>query len=364
MSVFINEWVPFLFVGGGIKGLFTVQMMIELSKHLKEDFRQYFEWISGTSTGAMIALSLAKGKSLAELRKLYFSFKDSILTGSRPYNEATLETLFRSELGGSLRMGEALREYGKHIIITATRVNRQPPALHLFRSYTYPGLPETDLDVEVWKALRASAAAPTYFKSFSPYIDGGMVANNPTCDALTEYLRYQKALNRHNSRHADQQVAGSQLRLILSFGNGQVRRSKKNELLELYSRLYYLQNLRSVFGFDIRAISTVNDLVTQVKSILTNCNDNVVHRADSWCAALQTVYYRLNPVQCRKMSLNETDDEELIKGLWEVKLYASQNAAELRALAQVLDCLYKGGKTPLAMPLTAASSVTSKEGLS
>lgn len=42
------------------------------------------------------------------------------------------------------------------------------------------------LEQKVWKAARASAAAPTFFKPLGVYIDGGMIANNPTLDLMTE----------------------------------------------------------------------------------------------------------------------------------------------------------------------------------
>ena len=38
----------------------------------------------------------------------------------------------------------------------------------------------------VWKVARSTSAAPYYFTEFEGYIDGGMLANNPSVDALTE----------------------------------------------------------------------------------------------------------------------------------------------------------------------------------
>ncbi len=38
----------------------------------------------------------------------------------------------------------------------------------------------------IWQAARASGAAPSYFRACGPYLDGGMIANNPTLDILTE----------------------------------------------------------------------------------------------------------------------------------------------------------------------------------
>lgn len=47
---------------------------------------------------------------------------------------------------------------------------------------------------KVWEAARCSGAAPTYFKAFGPYIDGGLDANNPTLDLITEIHEYNCGL--------------------------------------------------------------------------------------------------------------------------------------------------------------------------
>ncbi|KAJ6220468.1 hypothetical protein RDWZM_006280 [Blomia tropicalis] len=39
------------FDGGGVKGLITIQMLHELEKRLKHKFIDYFDWVTGTSTG-------------------------------------------------------------------------------------------------------------------------------------------------------------------------------------------------------------------------------------------------------------------------------------------------------------------------
>ena len=46
----------------------------------------------------------------------------------------------------------------------------------------------------VWKAARSSGAAPTFFRTMGRYIDGGLMANNPTLDALTEIHEYNMGL--------------------------------------------------------------------------------------------------------------------------------------------------------------------------
>ena len=46
----------------------------------------------------------------------------------------------------------------------------------------------------MWQAARSSGAAPTYFRAFGRFLDGGLMSNNPTLDVLTEIHQYNLAL--------------------------------------------------------------------------------------------------------------------------------------------------------------------------
>lgn len=46
----------------------------------------------------------------------------------------------------------------------------------------------------VWRAARSSGAAPTYFRPMGRFLDGGLLANNPTLDAMSEIHNYNKVL--------------------------------------------------------------------------------------------------------------------------------------------------------------------------
>ena len=48
------------------------------------------------------------------------------------------------------------------------------------------------IELELWRAARCSGAAPSYFRAMDRYIDGGMIANNPTLDVLAEIHNYKK----------------------------------------------------------------------------------------------------------------------------------------------------------------------------
>lgn len=46
----------------------------------------------------------------------------------------------------------------------------------------------------MWRAARSSGAAPTYFRPMGRFLDGGLLANNPTLDAIAEIHQYNKSL--------------------------------------------------------------------------------------------------------------------------------------------------------------------------
>src|SRR5688500_6340787 len=62
--------------GGGIRGVIALEILIEIERILgrgRPGFRltQYFDYISGTSTGAIIAAGLSLGMSASELLDFY-----------------------------------------------------------------------------------------------------------------------------------------------------------------------------------------------------------------------------------------------------------------------------------------------------
>ena len=64
--------------GGGIKGIFAVQMMIELEKRLKHPLSSYFNWFAGTSTGSFIATLISLNCKITHIRTLYFVIKNKM----------------------------------------------------------------------------------------------------------------------------------------------------------------------------------------------------------------------------------------------------------------------------------------------
>lgn len=116
-------------------------------------------------------------------------------------------------------------------MVTGTVADREPPDLHLFRNYEAPqavlGVPEYSTpginkgptvaprDQLVWKAARASGAAPSFFRPEGCYVDGGILANNPAMDLLTEIAEYNVVMR--SVGRPDEAVEPA---VLLSLGTG------------------------------------------------------------------------------------------------------------------------------------------------
>ena len=122
--------------GGGIKGLVLAKMLESLCKVSGERITDMFDWITGTSTGGILALALACHKTPLECQSLYFKLKDKVFVGSRPYNVEPLEEFLKKEFTETLLMTELPKQ--PMIAVTATMSDRYPADLHFFRNYDSP----------------------------------------------------------------------------------------------------------------------------------------------------------------------------------------------------------------------------------
>lgn len=85
--------------GGGIKGLVLTRMLLSMEKEFGVPIVHCFDWIAGTSTGGILALAIASGKSVLECQALYFRLKDKVFVDSKPYSTKPLEALLQETFG-------------------------------------------------------------------------------------------------------------------------------------------------------------------------------------------------------------------------------------------------------------------------
>jgi len=193
--------------GGGIRGIVTTVLMQRLQATPGlEGFLDKIDLVAGTSTGGLLALGMARGLGLDEIRDLYVNdgpeiFDDSWLDDlldlgklrGADYKSSPMRRVFKRILGEGTTLGQ-LR---KRVLITAFDMDNEDEA-ELKRTWkpklfhNFPGA-RNDRHELAYKVAMYTAAAPTYFPSVDGYIDGGVYANNPAMCALaqTQDKRYR-----------------------------------------------------------------------------------------------------------------------------------------------------------------------------
>ncbi|KAG7174430.1 85/88 kDa calcium-independent phospholipase A2-like 1 [Homarus americanus] len=240
--------------GGGIKGLVLIQLLIALEEAAGRPILQLFDWIAGTSTGGILALALGR------------------------------------------------------VLVTGVLADRSPADLHLFRNYvsgeqmlqSHGGnvfIPVKSPDEQlVWKAARASGAAPSYFRAHGRFIDGGLISNNPTLDVLTEISEYNTTLTAMGRVNEIIQPS-----IVISLGTGRPPVSKA-----------------------------------------TMADNRTVDRARAWCGTCGITYLRLSPQLSLDVQLDETRDDVLVNALWETMVYIRSRKSRIHQVVALLT----GGCSP------------------
>ncbi|MYC38713.1 MAG: patatin-like phospholipase family protein [Chloroflexi bacterium] len=186
--------------GGGIKGIFPAGILAELEEkclgggHVGD----YFDLLTGTSTGGIIALGLGVGLTARSLLDLYLHEGHRVFPPrQRARSRGIFRRFFRNrydrsdldELLQEVLASKTLRDSKYRLLIPATEAKHGDPCV--FKTPHHPGY-FLDGDKPMWEVAAATSAAPTYLKPViqDGYIllDGGIWANNPTLMGLVEAL--------------------------------------------------------------------------------------------------------------------------------------------------------------------------------
>lgn len=192
--------------GGGLRGIIPLAIMVRLDGEVP-GWRNNINMFAGTSTGGLIALALAKGKSPSELLDIYVSqggliFDRSLwheitniddLTGPK-YDSTNRENICKEILENS-KLGDLVSEDGNqgHVVITSFDLDDKTdpnPEERRWKAKIFHNLPTSDSsgdDLEYcYRIAMRTSAAPTYFASYDGFVDGGVFANNPSMCALAQ----------------------------------------------------------------------------------------------------------------------------------------------------------------------------------
>jgi len=195
--------------GGGVRGYLTAKILENLEAVLNKltgkeaPIGQRFDFIAGTSTGGIIAMGLATGRTAAEI----FGFYENLIPKVFNPKQATwnpywwpkyqsdilrreLEVLFKDP---GTKKDLTLEDVSTHVCITGVSLSNGQPRFHksYYRPEHWDRLKETLANVAL-----ATCAAPTYFPAHTldkstNVIDGGICANNPSVVAISDAPRFK-----------------------------------------------------------------------------------------------------------------------------------------------------------------------------
>jgi predicted acylesterase/phospholipase RssA len=226
--------------GGGIRGILTLEVLARMEEMLAEttgggsEFRlsDFFDYVGGTSTGAIIAAGIARGMSARELLDFYQK------TGPAMFDKQVLwkrwNALYKSkplkkELKNVFGAKTTLKPNDLKCLLLAVTRNRTtdspwPISSNPQAKYNDTARPDCNLKIRLWQLVRASTAAPVFFppevlhwdaedrsKAFI-FVDGGLTPyNNPA------FLMYRMATE---PGYRLNWAGGEDKLLIMSIGTG------------------------------------------------------------------------------------------------------------------------------------------------
>ncbi|GAB5354461.1 hypothetical protein AAMO2058_000120800 [Amorphochlora amoebiformis] len=192
--------------GGGIRGVVPAVILRRLAEE-QPDFLDSIDLVTGTSTGGLISLMLATGRTPEEIERLYLEecgriFQTDLRRRANPtrskYGDAEREAVFESLLGNA-----TMESLQKWTLVTAFRLDGKVMKKKRtffpsgrWRPSLFTNIPkakgrvEPDLCLSLLDCAMATSAAPTYFPVYKGYIDGGLFATNPSLCAMSKIFAH------------------------------------------------------------------------------------------------------------------------------------------------------------------------------
>ncbi len=259
--------------GGGIRGALSLGYLKHIETLLRKQHQNpnlllcdYFDMIGGTSTGSIIAAALAIGLSVDEIKEKYFELGARIFGKKyRWYRIFEIDDLLKSKYDDKALVAELKNVFGDILLgdqekiktalcIVAKRADTNSvwPLNNHPKGKFYDSGHGDNKSIPVWKCVRASAAAPTYFlpqsievggdNGFAAFVDGGVsMANNPALQLLM--VATLKGFPYHWKMGEDHLM-------VVSVGTGMTRWKKLPQKIGKSHLLNWASNLPEMFMQD------------------------------------------------------------------------------------------------------------------
>jgi predicted acylesterase/phospholipase RssA len=180
--------------GGGIRGVFTLEVLVKIEEVLRDYYakqdpekaktfvlRDHFDFLAGTSTGAIIASLLCWGMPVKKVKELYHregkkmfaewrKIKDKLSAkyDPGPISEF-LQGLFKEKDGSQATLASPQLRNGEkeNLLMVVVRNHTTGSAWPLTNNplamFNDPKLPDCNTQIPLWQLVRASTAAPYFF---------------------------------------------------------------------------------------------------------------------------------------------------------------------------------------------------------
>lgn len=247
--------------GGGIRDLVPIEFLYRLEARLAERtgrrdtvLADHFDLVAGTSGGALVASAIVLGKPMRETRAFVLAHAGTMFEPARWhrrlrywYDKGALEHGLKDFLGPRTTLGSPRLRTGVMLVMrNASTDSPWVVSNNPLAPFNARDLDDCNLDLELWRLARASAAAPVFFapeevvlgrdnpKRFV-FVDGGLTGfNNPAFKAFLYATTGPYRLN---------WPAGTDRLTVLSVGTGYPRHE---DLALRPRRMSLLWNLREV----------------------------------------------------------------------------------------------------------------------
>jgi len=185
--------------GGGIRGIFTLQLLKRLEELAGSPCYEWCDMVAGTSTGGIISGLILNKKDATQIEELYIQLVSRVFTkrgvfANRFYNPPAFDkhnyrNLLKNLIGDST-LEELNQSNGLDCLFTSkdlaageetffTCINNNGNIKGTYKSALLRGVMETTM------------SAPTYFSPLERFVDGGTTTfNNPAASAVLEALVY------------------------------------------------------------------------------------------------------------------------------------------------------------------------------
>jgi len=267
-----------------------------------------------------MTLHMICGVALEAATSLFFKFADEILSKPPTISPVLIENFAKDALGKNRAMTDVSNP---RVIVNTAMACYSPPVLLPICNYgDARNNQKPPSEWKMWEAALATSAVPAYFLPFDgKYIDGGVMANNPTIDAMAE-VHHQE----------EKEKSRRKLALVVSLGSGEFPQIEHDKVS---FNVPNLGNLSAIDDFKDSLVAVKNLFQDFLMQLLQTGGQEVV-QAEAWCGNLGIPYFRFS-AQLQEVSNKLTVDKTILTGvMFEQHLHLLRNAHHVDSIARLL----------------------------